>query len=103
MLSIEGSLEGNRLAADQAGRDEIQTLGRLFADEALLAAAVSAGLVGGLQSLFNHFEMLGQRAAHRLIGDALLNVGIDDDVLSRSRLLLCEHFVDQGQLLIFNG
>ena len=52
-------------AADQAGRDKIQPLGRLFADEALLAAAVSAGLVGGLQSLFHHFELLGQRAAHR--------------------------------------
>ena len=82
---------------------EIQPLGRLFADEALLAAAVSAGLVGGLQSLFHHFEMLGQRAAHRLLSDTLLNVGIDDYVLGRSRLLLCEHFVDQGQLLIFNG
>ncbi len=67
----------HRPAANKAGRDEIPPL-------------------------FHHFEMVGQRAVHRRNGEALFNVEIDDYVLARSMLLLCEHFVDQGQLPIFN-
>ena len=59
--SAAGVHRANRPTADQSGRDEIQTLGRLFANEALLAAAVAASLVSGFQALFDHFEVLGQR------------------------------------------
>jgi hypothetical protein len=58
--SAAGVHRANRPTADQSGRDEIQTLGRLFANEALLAAAVAASLVSGFQALFDHFEVLGQ-------------------------------------------
>ncbi len=58
----------HRPAVNQAGRNKIQPLGRPFADEASVAATVSAGPVGGLQTLFHHFEIFGQRAAHRLLG-----------------------------------
>ncbi len=99
----EGVHHAHRSAAVQAGRDKIQTLGKIFAGETLLAAAVSAVLIGGLLSLFHHFEMLGQRAAHRFLDDALFDLGIDDHVLGRGELRFTTHFVDQGQLLIFNG
>jgi len=77
--------QANRPAADQTGRDEIQTFGRLFAHEALLAAAVAAGLVSGLQALFDHFEVLGQPPAHQLLGDMLPDVRNHDDIFSRGR------------------
>jgi hypothetical protein len=43
-----GVHRADRPATDQTGRDEIQTLRRLFANEALLAAAVTADLIGRL-------------------------------------------------------
>lgn len=63
---------------------------------------MAAGLVSGLQALFDHFEVLGQRPAHRLLGDTLLDVGNHDDIFGRGRFRVVEHFVDQRQLAILD-
>jgi hypothetical protein len=65
-------------------------------------AAVPAGLVSRLQALLYHLKVIGQGSAHRLLGGALLDVGIHNDILGRGRLRVVEHFVDQRQLAILD-
>jgi hypothetical protein len=63
---------------------------------------VAAGLVSGLQALFDHFEVLGQRPTHRLLDDTLLDVRNRDDIFGRGRFRVIEHFIDQRQLAILD-
>ncbi len=92
----------NRPVAGQMGRDEIKTLGRSFAQRALLAAAMVLGLGGGLEVLLNRFRVLGQRFAHRLLGGALLDVRNHDDIFGGGRFRLIRHFIDQRKPAILD-
>jgi hypothetical protein len=90
-------------AADQSGRDEVETFGRLFAGKALLTAAVAAGLIGRFQAGAPP-PPRGDRA--RVCAPAswrcLFDVGIHNDILGRGRLRVVQHFVNQRQLAILD-